>query len=105
MPKVLHIMANPQHGGVESYFAQLCVALQHAGQHQHVVLLEDESLRGILLRGGVALTEIPRNSYNIQTLKAAINEAILCKPGCTRQPIASRAAIISMWAGCAAIRI
>ncbi|MCE2965467.1 MAG: glycosyltransferase [Alphaproteobacteria bacterium] len=76
MPKVLHIMANPQHGGVESYFAQLCVALQHAGQHQHVVLLEDESLRGILIRGGVSLTEIPRNAYNIQTLKAAINEAL-----------------------------
>lgn len=77
MPKVLHIMANPEHGGVESYFAYLCAALQQSGIAQHVVLLEDASLRAILQRGGVAITEIPRSTYNERTLQDTINSAVL----------------------------
>ncbi|MFN7902691.1 MAG: glycosyltransferase [Holosporales bacterium] len=76
MPRVLHILATPVHGGVESYFANLCIALQEAGVAQEVVLLHHDSQRERLKNAGVITTEVLEGDYTHRAVRRVIAKAV-----------------------------
>jgi glycosyltransferase involved in cell wall biosynthesis len=56
--RLLQAMAGAHHGGAESFFARLAVALQLAGQEQRVLIRRDTERAAVLRRGGVETVEL-----------------------------------------------
>jgi glycosyltransferase involved in cell wall biosynthesis len=76
MPRILHILATPVHGGVESYFTNLCIALQEVGIEQEVVLLHHDTQRERLKKAGVITTEVPEGDYTHRAVRRVIAKAV-----------------------------
>jgi glycosyltransferase involved in cell wall biosynthesis len=57
--RLLQAMAGAPHGGAETFFVRLAIALQQAGEEQRVLIRCDADRAAILRRGGVATEELP----------------------------------------------
>ena len=58
-PRLLQAMAGAAHGGAEAFFLRFTLALERAGQPQHVLIRPDATRVPRLRQAGVALTEAP----------------------------------------------
>ena len=52
-------MAGARHGGAEAFFVRLAIALERAGQEQHVLIRRHAERAAALLEGGVAPLQLP----------------------------------------------
>ncbi|MGH6973555.1 MAG: glycosyltransferase, partial [Stellaceae bacterium] len=59
MTRLVQLMAGAEHGGAEAFFTRLAIALQHAGQEQHVALRPYPARIGMLRAAGVATVGLP----------------------------------------------
>lgn len=59
MMRLLQAMAGARHGGAETFFMRLAVALQRAGQDQRVLIRRDAARAAALRECGIAATELP----------------------------------------------
>jgi glycosyltransferase involved in cell wall biosynthesis len=59
MIRLLQAMAGARHGGAETFFVRLAVALQRVGQDQRVLIRRDAARAAALREGGIAATELP----------------------------------------------
>ncbi|MGE5202122.1 MAG: glycosyltransferase [Acidobacteriota bacterium] len=59
MIRLLQAMAGARHGGAETFFVRLAVALQRAGQDQRVLIRRDAARAAALRAGGIEPTELP----------------------------------------------
>jgi glycosyltransferase involved in cell wall biosynthesis len=57
--KLLQAMAGARHGGAETFFVRLAVALQRAGQAQRLVIRQERERAAELRRAGVDFLELP----------------------------------------------
>jgi glycosyltransferase involved in cell wall biosynthesis len=56
--RLLQAMAGAHHGGAETFFVRLAIALQHAGEEQRVLIRRDAERAALLRRSGVAVQEL-----------------------------------------------
>ena len=56
--RLLQAIAGAQHGGAETFFLRLAVALQRAGEAQRVLIRRDTARAQRLRRAGIAVTEL-----------------------------------------------
>jgi glycosyltransferase involved in cell wall biosynthesis len=57
--RLLQAMAGARHGGAETFFVRLAIALERAGEEQRVLIRRDRERAALLRRGGVAVRELP----------------------------------------------
>jgi glycosyltransferase involved in cell wall biosynthesis len=56
--RLLQAMAGAHHGGAETFFVRLAIALQQAGEEQRVLIRRDAERAALLRRSGVAVQEL-----------------------------------------------
>jgi glycosyltransferase involved in cell wall biosynthesis len=61
--RLLQAMAGAHHGGAETFFVRLAIALQGAGEEQCVLIRRDSERAALLRRGGVDVRELPFRSF------------------------------------------
>ena len=59
MIRLLQAMAGAPHGGAETFFVRLALALERAGQDQRIVIRRDAERAAALRAGGIAPIELP----------------------------------------------
>ena len=62
LTRLLQVMAGAQHGGAETFFVRLALALHRAGQDQQVVIRRDADRAATLRAGGLMPVELPFGS-------------------------------------------
>ena len=63
MIRLAQAMAGARHGGAETFFVRLALALHRAGQEQRVIIRRDAERATALSAGGVVPTELPFGSW------------------------------------------
>jgi len=68
MIRLLQAMAGAPHGGAETFFVRLALALERAGQDQRIVIRRDAARASALRTGGIAPVELPfRRFLDLET--------------------------------------
>ena len=81
MNRVLQVMAGAEHGGAETYFVDLVLALERAGLEQHVVIRRNANRAEALRAGGVEPVELRFGGlFDWRTRRALRREIAAFKP-------------------------
>ncbi|MGB1548162.1 MAG: glycosyltransferase [Alphaproteobacteria bacterium] len=77
MTRVLQCIAGAEHGGAETFFVSLVLALHHAGLEQRVVMRPNALRRARLEKGGITPVELPFGGpFDFKTGPALRREAV-----------------------------
>ena len=76
MTRVLQCIAGAEHGGAETFFVSLVLALHEAGLEQRIVMRPNKLRRARLEKGGIVPLELPFGGhFDLQTGRALKREA------------------------------